>query len=97
MQNIITKVEDLRDKFKSDFALEENAYQRACDDVINLLQLLQQTPCYTALELLEQEYNRLANVDPTTMSSHENLMRVIRKGHCYLAMRLIRELSANAV
>ena len=42
MQNIITKVEDLRDKFRSHYALEENAYQRACDDVIELLQLLQQ-------------------------------------------------------
>ena len=49
MQNIITKVEDLRDKFRSHHAMEENAYQRACDDIIELIQLLQQTQCTTQL------------------------------------------------
>jgi hypothetical protein len=42
MEDLIRKVEDLQNKFRSDHALAENAYAEACNDVIELLQSLQQ-------------------------------------------------------
>jgi len=34
---IISKIEKLRDNYKSHYALEENAYSKACNDIIELL------------------------------------------------------------
>lgn len=83
-------------------AVTDVDYDYVAGQILSLLQPnsdmalpLQQADVNGSLALLEQECNRLNDADPTTMNSHENLKRVIRKGHCDLAMRLIKELSAN--
>lgn len=42
MEELIKKIEALRDNFNSRYALEENAYTKACEDILELIEQLRQ-------------------------------------------------------
>lgn len=86
----------MRDLDLKDIQIRARMYKQGLiteQEMINAVALLQKPNVSSALELLEQEYKRLNDADPATMNRHENLKRVIRKGYCHLAIRLISELS----
>lgn len=67
------------------------------DGVKFVLQNLQQTDCYTALELLNQELSKLDGVI-TYGSVHAAInIAIDKKNKVLCAMELIKELQANAV